>query len=302
MISASMIKEKARELGAAVCGIGDIKHLAGEPIQHNPLQILPNAKCIIGFGLPVPKGLYMAMAQKRQYFNYTNLAVKYTDESFAEIFLLKMGAMIEDAGYDACLQRSIPGFRVKGDKSTNPEVSRIYELEFSSPVAEGKATPDVIIDFGKAAAACGLGSVGLHGKVIAPKYGSFMRWVFIITDAPLDTDEPFEGSLCDGCGKCLAACPGKAIDRETGVDTWQCSVYYRGAHRSNPFMTDAVLKDHPEREAILNGEKKFDAESAKQIYPLLRFLPQTHFGYVACLCGKSCEVACYQHLKEEGKL
>lgn len=302
MINATMIKERARELGAAVCGIGDIRHLADEAIQHNPLQILPNATCIIGFGIPVPKGLYMAMAEKRQYFNYANLAVKYTDESFAEIFLLKMGGMIEDAGYDACLQRSIPGFRVKGDKSTNPEVSRIYELEFASPVAEGKATPDVIIDFGKAAAACGLGSVGLHGKVIAPKYGSFMRWVFIVTDAPLETDAPFEGTLCDGCGKCLGACPGKAIDRQAGVDTWQCSVYYRGAHKSNPFITDAFLKAHPNREAILNGEARFDAESAKAIYPSLKFLPNTHLGYVASLCGKACEVACYQHLKEEGKL
>lgn len=302
MITAEMIKERARELGAAVCGIGDIRHLADEPIQHNPLQILPNATCIVGFGIPVPRGLYKAMAERRQYFNYANLAVKYTDESFAEIFLLKMGALIEDAGYDACLQRSIPGFRVKGDKTTNPEVSRIYELEFASPVAEGKATPDVILNFDKAAAACGLGSVGLHGKIIAPKYGSFMRWVFIVTDAPLACDAPFEGTLCDNCGKCLTACPGKAIDPKTGLDTWQCSVYYRGAHKSNPFVTEDFLKDHPEREAILNGEKKFDAESAKKIYPSLNFLPQTHLGYVACLCGKSCETVCYEHLKEEGKL
>ena len=86
-------------------------------------------------------------------------AVKYTDETFAEIFLLKMGAMIENEGYDACLQRFVPGFKVKGDKSTNPEVSRIYELEFASPVADGKPAPDVIIDYNKAAVVCGLGSV-----------------------------------------------------------------------------------------------------------------------------------------------
>jgi len=262
---------------------------------------LPNAKCVIGFGLPVPKGLYMAMSEQRQYFNYTNLGVKYTDESFAEIFLLKMGAMIEDAGYDACLQRYVPGFKVKGDKSTNPEVTRIYELQFASPVAEGKPVPDVIIDYNKAAVVCGLGSVGLHGRVIAPKYGSFMRWVFIITDMPLDCDEPFKDELCDKCGKCLSACPGKAISQK-GVDSWQCSVYYRGAHKSNPFMGEDFLKDHPEREAIINGEKRFDKESAEAIYNELNFLPKTHFGYLACLCGKSCETVCYQHLKEQGKI
>ena len=56
MLSAKEIKEKALSLGAGVCGIGDISHFIGDNPQHNPLEILPNAKCIIGFGLPVPEG------------------------------------------------------------------------------------------------------------------------------------------------------------------------------------------------------------------------------------------------------
>ncbi len=67
-------------------------------------------------------------------------------------------------------------------------------------------------------------------------------------------------------------------------------------------MTDEVLKDHPERAAILAGEKRFDPQSAKALYPELNFLPKTQFGYVPCLCGKACETACYRHLKEAGKL
>lgn len=301
-MTAEFIKQKAKELGAAVCGIGNIELLRQEPLQRNPFAVLPNAKSIIGFGIKVPRGLYHAMENKSQYYNYVNLGVKYIDESFAEIFLLKMGALIENEGYDACLQRSIPGFRIQGDKTTNPEVSRIYELEFASAVGEGKPVPDVIIDYNKAAVICGLGSIGMHGKVIVPKYGPYMRFVFIITDMPLEHDEVFQGSLCDKCGKCLEACPGKAISETDGVDTWQCSVYYRGAHKSNPFMTEETLKDHPEREAILNGEKRFDRESAKAIYDELKFLPTTHFGYVPCLCGKSCETVCYSHLKEVGVL
>lgn len=301
MITSNMIKAKAKELGASICGVGDIKYFIGDDPQHNPLSILPNATCIIGFGIPVPRGLYMAMEEKSQFYNYTNLGVKYIDESFAEIFLIKMGAIIEDNGYDACLQRSVPGFKVKGDKSCNPEVSRVYELEFASPVSDDKPTPDVIIDYNKAAVVCGLGSVGLHGKVIVPNYGPLIRFVYIITDMPLETDKPFDTQLCDGCKKCLQACPGNAIS-ENGVNSWQCSVYYRGAHKSNPFMKNDFLKDNLEREQIINGEKIFNAESAKQIHQHLKFLPQTHFGYVACLCGKSCETVCYKHLKEKGKI
>ncbi len=298
MITAKMIKDKARELGATVCGIGTLDIFEGEHIQRDPKMILPDAKCIIGFGFAVPRGLYKAMESDAQYYAYTTLGVKYIDEEMAEIFLLKMGAMIENAGYDACLQKSIPNLRIKGDKATNPEVVDTYELIHAEAVEAGKPIPDVIIDFGKAAKACGIGEAGLSGKIINREYGPFMRYCFIITDAPLECDAEYSENLCDGCGKCKTACPGKAIG-DTGLDTWQCSVYYKGAHKSNPFMKEDFLKDHPEREAILNGEKRFDADSAREIYKHLNFLPNTHWGYSPCLCGRKCDIACYKHIKGE---
>ncbi|MBQ7574229.1 MAG: epoxyqueuosine reductase [Clostridia bacterium] len=301
MLTAEYIKHKAKELGATTCGIGDIAYYDGCDIQRDPKSILPAAKCIIGFGMKIPNALYDAMDRGVQYYNYTNLGVKYIDEAFVEILLLKMARIIEDAGYDACLQRTVPGLRIKGDKSTSPEVSQTYELIYSSPVEEGKPAPEVIIDYNKAAVVCGLGTIGLNNKVIAPKYGTYMRYAFIITDMPLQCDKPIENDLCDKCGECIKACPGNAISKD-GINSWQCSVYYRGAHKSNPFMNDTFLANDPNREKILNGDMEFDSETAKEIYPKLKFLPNTHFGYVPCLCGKKCETVCYKHLKEAGKI
>ena len=296
MLTSEMIKQKARELGAAVCGIGQVYE---EPNpQRDPRSILPNAKCIIGFGFAVPKGLYKAMENGNQRYGYTTLGVKYIDEEMAEIFLLKIGGMIENEGYDACLQKAIPNLRIQGDKTTNPEVVDTYELIHAEAVAPGKPVPDVIIDFGKAAKTCGIGEMGRSGKIVNKQYGPLMRYCFIITDAPLDCDAPLAEAVCDGCGACAAACPGKAID-EKGLDTWQCSVYYKGAHKSNPFITEEFLKDDPEREAILNGEKRFDAEAARAIYPKMNFLPNTQWGYAPCLCGRKCDIACYKHLVGE---
>ncbi len=295
MLTTEQIVQKAKELGAVVCGVGKLDIFEGEDIRRDPKMILPKAKCIIGFGFPVPKGLYRTMEGGGQFYTYTTVGVKYIDEEFFEIFLFKIGNMIEDAGYDACLQRSVPNLRVKGDKTTNPEVIDTYELKYASPVAEGKPAPDVIIDFGKAARACGIGMMGKSGKVINRTYGPLMRYAFIITDAPLETVEPYTEDLCEGCDACAKACPGHAVS-DAGLDSWQCAVYYRGAHKSNPFMTDAFLADDPEREAILNGEKRFDAESARALYPKLNFLPRTQWGYAPCLCGKKCDVACYERL------
>ncbi len=300
MLTSEYIKAKAKAFGADLCGIAPIERFAGVDPQRDPKSILPAATSVIGFGFRVPKGLYECMDRGTQYHNYVSLGVKYIDEEFAEIFLLKMAALVENEGFDACVQRNVSNLKIKGDKTQNPELIDTYELVYASPVAPGKPAPDVIMDFAYAARACGLGSVSVKGNVLTKEFGPYVRFVFLVTDMPLDPDPAFEEDLCDGCGACAAACPGHAVSMEGGTDTWQCSVYYRGAHKSNPYMNDRVLRDHPQREAILNGDVRFDAQSARAIYPHLRFMPSRTTGYVPCLCGKKCDIACYQHLKAKG--
>lgn len=300
MLTSELIKQRARDFGADLCGIAHIREFADCEPQRDPKRILPDATCVIGFGFRVPKGLYYTMEQGTQYNNYVSLGVKYIDEEFSEIFLLKMAALIENEGYDACVQRNVSNLKIKGDKTQNPELLDTYELQYACPVSPGKPVPDIIMDFSHAAQACGLGSVSCKGNVITKEFGPFVRFVFLVTDAPLETDEPCRDNYCDRCGACATACPGHAVSVEQGLDTWQCSVYYRGAHESNPYMNESVLKDHPHRGEILKGEARFDAESARAIYPELDFMPSKATGYAPCLCGKKCDIACYQHLKEKG--
>ena len=61
-------------------------------------------------------------------------------------------------------------------------------------------------------------------------------------------------------------------------------------------MKDSFLEGDPNREAILSGDFRFDRESAREIYPKLNFLPNTQWGYSACICGRACDKACYEHL------
>lgn len=295
MLTSAFIKEKAKQFGADLCGIGDISLFEGTPAQRDPRLICPKAKCVIGFAFRVPKGLYAGMENANQFLNYTNLGVKYIDEELAEMFLLRMAGFIENEGYDACVQRNVSNLKIKGDKTQNPELIDTYELSMAEAVAEGKPVPDIIMDFGQAAEICGIGCRSRKGNVLTREYGPFVRLAFIVTDMPLECNAPFEGTLCDGCDACARACPAHCID-ENGLDTWSCSVYYRGAHGSNPYITDDFLKNHPERDAILSGEKRFDAVSARKIYPKLDFLPSRATGYAPCICGKKCDIACYKHI------
>ena len=84
----------------------------------------------------------------------------------------KMGRVINDVIKSRNDCEVIAGIDLYGDKYDNFPVVK-YPNELTEK-------PDVIIDFGKAARACGLGETGLSGRIINKKYGPFMRYCFII--------------------------------------------------------------------------------------------------------------------------
>jgi len=64
----------------------------------------------------------------------------------------------------------------------------------------------------KTAATCsGLGWVGKNGLVINRQYGSKLSWATVLTNAPLDPDEPVRESECGDCDLCVTHCPSGAI-------------------------------------------------------------------------------------------
>lgn len=289
-LTAQYVKEYARSLGADLIGIGDVKRYDGCPACQDPRYILPTAKCVIGVGFRIPRGIMKTI--KTQPYAYTALGVKALDEEMSTVFLLKFARLIENAGYEACIQRTCPNLLSPEKQGTNPEVKNSVHLQ-SISVDGVRPAPDVLIDFDKSAEICGMARLGLKGNALTPEFGPYQRFVFIVTNAPLETDEPLKEELCDHCGKCISACPGKAIS-EKGLDSWQCSVYYRGAAKEN------VWKERPaDFEKIRSGEKRFDEKSAREAHALLDLLPPTHYGYVPCLCEMACHEACYQHLMEK---
>ncbi|MDI6774306.1 MAG: reductive dehalogenase domain-containing protein [Verrucomicrobiota bacterium] len=62
--------------------------------------------------------------------------------------------------------------------------------------------------------AAGLGHRGRNNLLVHPEFGSRMRYVTVLTDAPLRADKPVRAG-CGSCRACVAACPAKAIKMKT---------------------------------------------------------------------------------------
>jgi epoxyqueuosine reductase QueG len=62
-----------------------------------------------------------------------------------------------------------------------------------------------------AAVLAGLGQMGKSSLLITPQYGNRVYISSVITNAPLEPDEPFKEDLCKDCDICIKACPVKAI-------------------------------------------------------------------------------------------
>ena len=151
MLTAQDIKEKAKSLGAVLCGIGDLRHFEGDDPQRNPYSILPNGKSIIGCAFPVPKGLYKAMADKTQFYTYTSLGVKYIDEtSFFYCKNLK-AFEVDGENFTSAGQASVQVKKNLRQLGINADVIRrvsvaMYEGEINMVIHAGGGVAEVLVE------------------------------------------------------------------------------------------------------------------------------------------------------------
>lgn len=68
----------------------------------------------------------------------------------------------------------------------------------------------------------GLGWIGKNSMLITRKHGSFFFLAEVITSLEPEYDEPFGGSYCGDCSRCMVACPTQAIVAPGVVDARRC--------------------------------------------------------------------------------
>lgn len=257
-------------------------------------KIYPSTKTVIGLAFRVLRGIYRGTEEGTTYYQYTTMGVENMEETIMPMAQLKVANFIESEGHIAVPQRRHQQIMQEKD-GMNPEVA--YDAIYRGKTAENQ------MNFTDAAVKCGLGEKGLSGALLTDDFGPFVRYCFILTDAEIEADKAVEPHLCDKCGKCISACPGKAISADGKLDPWQCAVYYNGANGTkNPFMPPDAFEGFEDRIEIIAGEAKVTPEKARKILDNIYFYPPAQHAYQCSICGRACDTACYMHLEEKGAL
>lgn len=81
------------------------------------------------------------------------------------------------------------------------------------------------------AVAAGIARRGRSGLVIVPGLGTYCFLAEILTTAEFAPTPPLADASCDGCMRCVRACPGGAIRPDGTVDARRCISYLTIEHR-----------------------------------------------------------------------
>jgi len=221
--NSAIVKQAGRYFGAAVVGVATLNELwfyshdrDGLPLKFSEQTIYPfvNEK---GWFIPasLKRVVVMLVAQDRELARFSpsalaGVAVGHGYSKMAEA-ASKMAVFIRGLGYKA--------------------IPMGNDASLSIPLA---------VD-------AGLGEPGRHGLLLNPEYGSLVRICKVLTDLPLETDQPIAfgaAEVCRNCTICAVSCPARAISFNTDptyetvcasnntgikrwpVNSWACLKYW----------------------------------------------------------------------------
>lgn len=195
------LKQQILDLGADLVGIADAEPLRA--LRTDPPDLLAPYSRTIAIALRVPNDVFETIHDQPTpiYASAYQASNRVLDE-----IALKAANRLQRAGHRAL---PVPAAQILDRQNWYGAISH-------------KAV----------ARMAGLGWQGKNLLLITPEYGSRVRLVTLLTDAPLAIDGPIE-NLCGKCRLCVDACPVDAIhnvnteshytSREEAIDLQRCA-------------------------------------------------------------------------------
>ena len=193
-MNSSEVKKLALKCGADLAGIASSDRVKTLIPEGNPLLIKPNAKSIIVLGFQWLRGALRGVE---------------TGSAWGTLGHGAPFSCAQEYTYDFCRKLESEGWE------TVPLINQSKGLRKQGvAVSPDKPQPDIIVDMEYLAYAAGLGHLGEGKFFLTPQYGPRQYFTAVLTDLALEPDPIFKGSVCDGCGECLKACPSQAYDEK----------------------------------------------------------------------------------------
>jgi epoxyqueuosine reductase QueG len=240
-ITADMVKQRTRELGADLVGIADAAILNAFPPDprwpQTPERISPHVKSVIVLVQHIPVGAFRCRS---------NTPVQYIDMLVLrkmDKIAYRIGEELEAAGH--------PTFVVPAQET---------EWSYKRASYGRLSTRHLGVE-------AGLGTLGLEVNILTPEYGPRLYLTGVLTELPLAADAPMTEQVCIGesCSRCLHSCPGDAV-LHFGIDKRGC------AEHAQEFGFAQILKFFEQA-----FDAHVDADAAQKIAVMVR--SRDFFGF-----------------------
>ncbi|MBD2253797.1 tRNA epoxyqueuosine(34) reductase QueG [Nostoc parmelioides] len=218
IVSSSVVKEKAKEIGfhkVGIAAVNESKNIEAERLQawiklgyhadmewmNNPKRsdislIMPEARSLVCVALN-----YYTPHQRPDSAEYAKISRYGWGRDYHKVMHRKLKALT------TWLQSLDPGIQARYYADTGPVQDKVW------------------------AQRAGIGWIAKNGNVITREYGS---WVFlgeVVTNLELEKDSPHT-EHCGSCTRCLDACPTGAITQPFVVDANRCIAYHTIENRA----------------------------------------------------------------------
>lgn len=209
----------------SIMGVAKARQLPEVPQEFSPQFIIPDARSVICYGVPIPRGiLYAEHYDLSLYWRYCTMLYKSLDMVSNSLSLF-----LEERGHVAS-----PLYGCYPMKIVKREYWGLAPLVYWAQAA-------------------GLGGLTKCGLLAHPEHGTRMIIGGVFTNAALPPMETIEGDPCpEDCFACIDRCPANAIDRSGKVDHERCM---RHANASPPLafmIRDKAFREQFSIETILN--------------------------------------------------
>ena len=212
MITTSLIKKIALEVGFDLCGVTPCQHLKENETRF--FEWLDN-----GYNSNLD---YMSRNLDKRFDTR-----KLVEGAHTVIVCAVSYKNHISEGYPADFKTKIASYACTTDYHTTIKemlrriTTRLTEIE---PNLKGRMFVDTAPLLEKQhAVEAGLGWIGRQSLLITPRFGSYVLLGELVINQELDEyDEPFAGSRCGRCNNCIDSCPTGAIVAPKVIDTRRC--------------------------------------------------------------------------------